>query len=130
MHESLAAIFEEHADPEHCCRSRTHTAMKPIGAYAANLQRQLTKYRELLMEAETADDLPDRFRGKLEYMHQSLAAGERIAGELVKVSRDVTAIMAQIDRVFSDAKPDIERSEQAQLVPPNTTESDPNVREA
>lgn len=108
MHPKMKAVFDEGATPQHCCRNRTFDAMNPIGQFAANLRRQMTEYRALIMDLETQPDFEDRFRQKLEYMMQPIDAGDRIAGELTRIARETTALMVQIERVMAECKADVE----------------------
>lgn len=108
MHKKMQAVFDEGAKPKHCCRKRTFEAMNPIGQFAANLRRQMAEYRALIMDLETQPDFEDRFRGKLEYMMQPIDAGDRIAGELTRITRETSALMVQIEKVFTECKADVE----------------------
>lgn len=104
MHQAMQALFTERGNPQHCCRSDMHRQVRPVSDLAAQLQRQIAEYRGLLFDAELQDDLPEPFRGKLETMHQTLKAAERIQGELVEAVRHAADIMGQIDRVWDDAQ--------------------------
>jgi hypothetical protein len=113
MHAKIKAILDEADHPGHCGKARVLAATKPIGQLVADFQRQTTELRSLVMDAETDVDVPEALRGKLEFMHQTLAARDRIGAELLRVARDVTAVQAQTDRVFAEAREDIERHDAA-----------------
>lgn len=112
MHDALQSLFSERRAPRHCCRRRVHDSAGPVGALAADMQRQIAEYRSLLLSAEFTD-MPEQFRGKLEAMDQTLRAAERIQAELVAAVRGASQIMGQIDAVWDDAEREIAAWESA-----------------
>lgn len=111
MHNRMRDLFNERRAPKHCCRTRANAAMRPVGAFAANLMRQMAEYRAMLMEAKTADDLDPRYRPKLDYLEQPVAAGERIAHELMRLQSEATSLMLQLEKVFDESEADVEETE-------------------
>lgn len=107
MHEKLQALFAERDKPKHCGRADAQAAAAPLIRHAAALQRQLAEYRALILEAELAPDLHPLFAGKLEFLHQTLAAGERAAAEVMRVGRETVAIHNQLARILNDAEEDV-----------------------
>lgn len=126
MNEPLSSLFAESRDPTHCCRSRIHAQVRPVGQVVAAMQRQIAEYRALLLDVELRDDLHDVLRGKTETIEQTLRAAERIQGELLAAIRNASQIMGQVTRVFEEAERDIAtwedgRARDAQLALPSST---------
>lgn len=111
MNTAIQAILDENAAPTYSTKADALAATRPLLQFAAAFQRQITEYRARIMDAETAEDLPDAFRGNLEFMHQTLAAAERIAADLVRIGREATNIYVQIDRVFAQGRTDLEAAD-------------------
>lgn len=109
MHAAIEALFAEHKTPKHCAKHQALSIARPILQLAAQAQAQITGYRALLLDAETAEDLPDEFRGKLEMFQQTLDSMDVLTKKLISDGREIGKAFTQWDRYMEQAHPDFDR---------------------
>lgn len=116
MHSQLAAVFAEHANPTHTSKRTAHDLLAPILRAAADGQKQVLEYRALIAAAELAEHDP-ALDGKLEMMHQTLAAMEREAAALSLHGRQYAQTHSQLDRYMELWNGEIVAWEASQAAP-------------
>lgn len=107
-HPELAAVFDEHASPQHCSKRSAHDQLQPLLCFAACAQKQLAEYREKLLAAELADH-DHQLDGKLERLHQTLGAIDRDLPAFIDAGRRIALSFTQLDRYFAETRDDLAR---------------------
>lgn len=104
MAHPLDAMLAEHQAPQHCCKREVHDGLRPIAALVAVMQKQMIEYRAALTDALLEDD---SMAGRIEHVHQTIAAGEREIAALAQAHRQVAHVFTQLDRYMAQLKKDI-----------------------
>lgn len=107
IHPELAAVFDEHAKPTHCCHTRAGETIAPAVDIAALTLLQVAEYRRRLLAAENAPHNPI-IEPKLEFAHRTLDGLDQLAATFVANGRALRNGFANLDKILRDAKSDLE----------------------
>src|SRR5689334_5369476 len=94
MHTELAALLNEPKKATHVTAKHCHDQSTPILKWAAAVQQQLAKYRQLLIDAEMSPDADPNLAGRLERLHQKTNAADKDIRDVLVAVRRVNRSMA------------------------------------
>lgn len=116
MRKELADVFTECNEPTHACRQAVNDQLRPVAQLAALTLQQVALHRMNLLTAELTADDPDKIRGHLERMHQTIDALEKDAKGAIEHQRRMSLGMSQLARYSKEIEEAIVKEDAEELV--------------
>ena len=107
----LADVFAECKKPKHVCTKDVNDQLRPVAELASLTLQQVAVHRMNLLTAELTAADPEKIRGHLERLHQTIDALEKDAKGAIDHQRRISLGMSQLERYATEIQAAITKAE-------------------